>query len=49
LPPDVSAVPIARGGRGFGFRGGGLWSEGNTMWTQDYPRADRHFVLALRR
>jgi hypothetical protein len=20
--------------------------EGNTMWTQDYPRADRHFVLA---
>jgi hypothetical protein len=41
--------PFARGGRGFGFRGGGLWSEGNTMWTQDYPRADRHFVLALRR
>jgi len=41
--------PYARGGRGFGFRGGGLWSEGNTMWTQDYPRADRHFVLALRR
>ena len=41
--------PFARGGRGFGFRGGGLWSEGNTMWTQDYPRADRHFVQALRR
>jgi Domain of unknown function (DUF4159) len=41
--------PFARGGRGFGFRSGGLWSEGNTMWTQDYPRADRHFVLALRR
>jgi hypothetical protein len=41
--------PYARGGRGFGFRGGGLWTEGNTMWTQDYPRADRHFVLALRR
>ena len=41
--------PYARGGRGFGFRGGGVWSKGNTMWTQDYPRADRHFVLALRR
>jgi len=41
--------PFARGGRGFGFRGGGLWRDGNTMWTQDYPRADRHFVLALRR
>ena len=41
--------PFARGGRGFGFRGGGLWSEGYTMWTQDYPRADRHFVLALHR
>jgi len=41
--------PFARGGRGFGFRGGGLWSEGNTMWTQDYPRADRHFAQAMRR
>jgi hypothetical protein len=37
-------------GRGFGYRGGwGFWTEGNTMWTQDYPRADRHFVQALRR
>jgi hypothetical protein len=43
-------VPGGRnGGRGFGFRGNGIWTEGNTMWTQDYPRADRHFVLALRR
>ena len=46
--------PPAPGGRfgrgyGFGFRGGGVWTEGNTIWTQDYPRADRHFVLALRR
>jgi hypothetical protein len=38
-----------RFGRGYGFRGNGIWSEGNTIWTQDYPRADRHFVLALRR
>src|ERR1035437_47139 len=43
--------PSGRGGRGFGFRGGrgGLWTQGNTMWTQDYPRAARHFVQALRR
>jgi len=44
--------PYGRGGRGFGFRGGGgfgQWAQGNTMWTQDYPRADRHFVQALRR
>ncbi len=38
------------GVRGFGFRrGGGDWREGNSMWTQDYPRADRHFSRALRR
>jgi hypothetical protein len=48
-------APGVRGGygRGFGFRGGyggaGIWSAGNTIWTQDYPRADRHFVQAVRR
>jgi hypothetical protein len=45
-------APGGRFGRGYGFRGGGgsgSWNEGNTIWTQDYPRADRHFVLALRR
>jgi hypothetical protein len=32
------------------FRDGRLdWREGGTSWTQDYPRADRHFALALRR
>jgi hypothetical protein len=36
-------------GGGFGFRRGGDWREGNSMWTQDYPRADRHFSLAMRR
>jgi hypothetical protein len=43
--------PQARGfGGGFGFRrGGGDWREGNSMWTQDYPRADRHFSEAMRR
>jgi hypothetical protein len=37
------------GGRfGFGrFRGD--WRQGNSMWTQDYPRADRHFLRAMRR
>src|SRR6266404_8529226 len=25
------------------------WKEGGTSWSQDYPRADRHFAQALRR
>jgi len=25
------------------------WREGGTSWTQDYPRADRHFATVLRR
>jgi len=25
------------------------WRAGRSAWTNDYPRADRHFVLALRR
>src|ERR1700760_48094 len=38
------------GPRGFGFRRGGSdWREGYSMWTQDYPRADRHFSQAMRR
>jgi len=27
----------------------GNWREGSSLWTQDYPRADRHFSQALRR
>ncbi len=39
--------PRARFGR---FRFGRLdWREGGTSWSQDYPRADRHFSQALRR
>ncbi len=38
-----------RGGRVFGAYGDGNWTQGFSMWTQDYPRADRHFLLALRR
>jgi len=45
--------PLAPGGRGgygrFGRAGSADWEHGNSMWTQDYPRADRHFVLAVRR
>lgn len=41
--------PNSRFGR-YGFRWGRLdWREGGTSWTQDYPRADRHFAQALRR
>jgi hypothetical protein len=43
-------APGGRFGRGFGFRGGGgNWTDGYSIWTQDYPRADRHFVQAVRR
>src|SRR5579884_2285822 len=30
-------------------RAGKYWAQGESSWTQDYPRADRHFMLALRR
>lgn len=30
-------------------RAGSRWAEGYSSWTQDYPRADRHFMTALRR
>jgi len=34
-----------------GYRGrfDGDWRKGLSLWTQDYPRADRHFSQALRR
>jgi hypothetical protein len=45
--------PPYTGRRNLGFGGfyrfGGDWTRGNSIWTQDYPRADRHFLLALRR
>jgi hypothetical protein len=41
--------PQYPGARGFGFRGGADWKHGYSMWTQDYPRADRHFMQAVRR
>ena len=47
--------PPAYGGYGgFGRRGrfgggGGDWRQGYSSWTTDYPRSDRHLVLAMRR
>ena len=41
--------PFARFGGYRRFRGNMDWREGGTSWTQDYPRADRHFAQALRR
>jgi hypothetical protein len=37
--------------RGFfgGYRRNADWRQGGTSWTQDYPRADRHFAAAVRR
>src|SRR3954466_7815550 len=34
-----------------GYRGrfDGDWRQGMSLWTQDFPRADRHFSEALRR
>jgi hypothetical protein len=42
--------PEARFAR-FARRFGGMldWRQGGTSWSQDYPRADRHFAQALRR
>jgi hypothetical protein len=41
--------PLARFSRYSRFGGVPDWRKGGTSWTQDYPRADRHFALALRR
>jgi hypothetical protein len=41
--------PNARFSRFNRFYGVPDWREGGTSWTQDYPRADRHFAQALRR
>jgi hypothetical protein len=38
------------GGYNDGYQGRELdWHEGVSLWTQDFPRADRHFSLAVRR
>ena len=57
LPPDYQEkaewafarvmYPSIPGARFSGY--GADWRQGLTSWTQDYPRADRHFSLAVRR
>src|SRR3984893_3935081 len=60
LPPDWQEktewtfarlmYPQIRGRyRGYGAYGNGDWTQGLSLWTQDYPRADRHFSQAVRR
>ena len=58
LPPDykersewVFARLMYPPGPNDGYRGrfDGDWHEGLSLWTQDYPRADRHFSEAFRR
>ena len=47
----VFARMMFGGGWNDGYRGrfDGDWRLGMTLWTQDYPRADRHFSEAIRR
>jgi hypothetical protein len=40
--------PVPRIYGGFEIAPGG-WKNGGSNWTMDYPRSDRHFVLAMRR
>src|SRR6476660_930358 len=44
--PQHPQARFGRYSRGYGLLD---WREGGTSWTQDYPRADRHFAQALRR
>jgi hypothetical protein len=41
--------PNGRFSRPIGFGGWRDWREGGTSWSQDYPRADRNFAMAVRR
>jgi hypothetical protein len=42
-------APTARFDRSRRRGGTSSWAEGQSSWTQDYPRGDRHFMSALRR
>jgi len=42
-------APTARFDRSGSRHGGTAWKLGYSSWTQDYPRADRHFAMAVRR
>jgi hypothetical protein len=47
--PNHPEARFSNWGRRFRFGGMLDWREGGTSWSQDYPRADRHFAAALRR
>jgi uncharacterized protein DUF4159 len=36
-------------GWGFPWGGGGDWRQGMSNWTIDYPRSERHFLVAMQR
>ena len=42
---DVSRASARAVQMPYRFGGGIDWREGGTSWTQDYPRADRHFAM----
>jgi hypothetical protein len=42
-------APGYRRGRGYFRAAGRDWTQGFSSWTNDYPRADRHFAQAVRR
>src|SRR6266700_2680332 len=48
-PPAPGGRYGRYGGGRFGGFGGADWEHGFSIWTQDFPRADRHFVQAVRR
>jgi len=48
-PNHPNGLFSGRGRFARGFRFMRDWREGGSSWTQDYPRADRHFAQALRR
>jgi hypothetical protein len=41
--------PQGRFSRPMRYGGNRDWREGGTSWSQDYPRADRNFAMAMRR
>jgi hypothetical protein len=59
LPPDYQEktefafarlmYPPGEGGINGYYGRDSEWHSGNSDWTQDFPRADRHFALAVRR
>jgi hypothetical protein len=47
--PPPYAAGYRYGYGGFRRRYGGNWKQGRSAWTTDYPRADRHLAVAMRR